>query len=155
RSASAWVEVHVIGDDARVAIERTGVARVEHRMTLKVAGGPLKSYDVRGIDADAVLDADGYAVPSRDAATNSLANATPITTEPLGPGKAGSAAAKDLPGIRIHFSDRGLGRGLFVVSFRYTTKLGERGGIKKQGALASVRWRGPVWEDGFESARAT
>jgi len=148
RPARAWVEAHVVGDDARVTIERSGVAHVEHRVTLKIAGGPLKSFDVRGIDRDAVLEPDGYAVPARDAATNSLAGATPLTTELLADDPR--AAAKP-PGVRIRFDDKGIGRGLFVVSFRYTS----HPAIRKQGALASIRWQGPIWEDGFESARAT
>ena len=78
--ALAWVDVHVAGDDVRVDVNKDGSARVEHKVTLRVSGGPLKSIDLKGIDADAVPEPDGYVVPARDAATNSLASASPVST---------------------------------------------------------------------------
>ena len=53
RPALAWVDAHVEGDDVRVTLDRGGEARVEHKITLKIAGGPLRSLDIRGVDADA------------------------------------------------------------------------------------------------------
>ena len=83
--AHAWVEVHVTGDDVRLTIDRNGLTRVEHRIALKIAGGPLASIEIRGVDGDAVPEPDGYIVPARDAASSSLASATPVQVEASAP----------------------------------------------------------------------
>ncbi len=155
RSAFAWVDVHVEADDVRVALERSGEARVEHKITLKIAGGPLRSFDIRGVDADAAPDPDGYVAPQREAARSSLASAVGAVAErmppDLKPRPDGSAAPTVL---RVRFdNDRGIGRGVYVLFVRYTTHLAAR--VPPGTSLARVAWHGPVWEDGFDSARVT
>jgi len=155
--ALAWVDVHVAGDDVRVDVNKDGSARVEHKLTLRVSGGPLKSIDLKGIDADAVPEPDGYVVPGRDAATNSLASAAPVTTEMLPPPSRPRDDGQPNPSaMRIRFdADKGLSRGVFVVFVRYRTELFRRGLVQRDGSMARLRWTGLVWEDGFDSARAT
>ena len=155
RSARAWVDVHVEADDVRITVEKAGEARVEHRITLKIAGGPLRSFDLRGVDADAAPEAEGYVVPQREAARASLASAVPAIAERLPletrPRPDGSPPPTVL---RVRFDrDKGLGRGVYVILVRYGTHLAVQrpGG----GALARLSWRSPVWEDGFDSARVT
>jgi hypothetical protein len=75
--ALAWVEVHVAGDEVRLLLDKEGTARVEHRVTLKVSGGPLRAFDIRGVDKDAVPDPDGYIAPLKQALQSSLASAVP------------------------------------------------------------------------------
>lgn len=155
RAARAWVEVHVEGDDVRVTVDRTGAARVEHKITLKIAGGPLRSLDLRGVDADAVPDPDGYVVPQRDAARGSLVTAQAVTTERMPadvkPTHDGSPAP---PVVRVRFDpDKGLGRGVYILLVRYTTQLGGR--VLVNGPFARITWRGLTWDDGFDSARVT
>lgn len=155
-SARAWVEAHVAADDIRVLSDRTGSARVEHRLTLKVSGGPLRALDIRGVDADAVPDPDGYAAPYREASSGSLAQAMPVSADVL---PADTRAAKEgetpLTTLRIRFdTDRGLKRGTYLILVRYKTELLSRGLIQLDGMTSKVTWRGPVWEDGIESARA-
>lgn len=155
RSARAWVDVNVEGDDVRLTYTPSGLVRVEHRITLKIAGGPLRAIDLRGVDRDAVPEADGYVVLQREAQANSLLSAIPIATE-LMPAEArpnddGSPA---LSVLKIRFqNDRGLGRGVYVILVRYTSKLANR--ITLDGSMARVAWRGPVWDDGLDSARVT
>jgi hypothetical protein len=162
--AWAWVEAHVIAHDARLSIDRTAVARVEHRFTLRITGGPLRSYDVRGVDLDALLDSDAYVVAARDAQTNSLASAIPVAADRVEPeaddpelSRLGGQRADKIPGVtvRLRFADRGLGRGLWVIVFRYKTDLGQRGLLRRDAGAAHLAWTGPVWDDGLESARAT
>ncbi|MRG96982.1 hypothetical protein [Polyangium spumosum] len=155
--ARAWVDVHVAGDDVRVDVNKDGSARVEHKITLRVSGGPLKSIDLKGIDADAVPEPDGYVVPARDAATNSLASASPVSTEMLPPpSRPREDGAPNPSAMRIRFdADKGLSRGVFVVFVRYRTELFRRGLVRRDGSMARLRWSGLVWEDGFDSARAT
>ncbi|MDI1482026.1 hypothetical protein [Polyangium sp. y55x31] len=156
-SALGWVDVHVAGDDVRVDVNKDGSARVEHKITLRVSGGPLKSIDLKGVDADAVPEPDGYVVPGRDAATNSLASAVPVTTEMLPPPSRPREDGQPSPSaMRIRFdADKGLSRGVFVVFVRYRTELFRRGLVQRDGSMARLRWTGLAWEDGFDSARAT
>jgi hypothetical protein len=155
RPALAWVDVNVEADDVRISLDRNGDARVEHRISLRIAGGPLRSIDLRGVDADAAPEPEGYVVPQKEAARGSLASALGVSAERLPPDLKprpdGSAAPTVL---RVRFdNDRGLGRGVYVLLVRYTTRLGGR--ITPAGALARVVWRGPVFDDGFDSARVT
>ncbi len=155
RNALAWVDVHVEGDDVRVAVEKSGEARVEHKITLKIAGGPLRSFDLRGVDADAAPDPEGYVVPQREAARGSLASAVAAPAERLPleskPRPDGSPAPTVL---RVRFDrDKGLGRGVYVLFVRYGTHIAQR--VSPGSPLARLEWQGPVWEDGFDSARVT
>jgi hypothetical protein len=155
RAAHAWVDVTIEGDDVRVAVDKGGDARVEHKITLKIAGGPLRSLDLKGVDADAVPDPDGYVVPQREAARGSLASAQGVAAERVpDDGKLRDDGSPSLPVMRIRFDpDCGLGRGVYVLLVRYTTKLGSR--IVVNGAFSRITWRGVVWESGFDSARVT
>lgn len=155
RSARAWVDVNVEGDDVRLTVAPSGQVRVEHRITLKIAGGPLRAIDLRGVDRDAVPEADGYVVPQREARSSSLASAIPIAAELMAPGnKPEEDGSPALPVMKIRFqNDRGLGRGVYVILVRYTSSLASR--ITLDGAMARVSWRGPIWDDGLDSARVT
>jgi hypothetical protein len=155
RPAQAWVDVHVEGDDVRVSVEPSGKARVEHRLTLKIAGGPLRAFDVRGVEGDAAPEPEGYVAPLKEASRGSLASATPVTMETVPANNtAGPDGAPSLPALRVRFqNDRGLGRGVYLLVLRYRTDLSDR--IRLDGAMAKVSWRGPVWEDGLASARVT
>ncbi|MEP7124074.1 MAG: hypothetical protein ABJE95_24315 [Byssovorax sp.] len=155
RSARAWVDVNVEGDDVRLTIAPTGQVRVEHRITLKIAGGPLRAIDLRGVDRDATPETDGYVVPQREAQSSSLASAIPIAAELMPPGnKAEDDGSPPLAVMKIRFqNDRGLGRGVYVILVRYTSSLANR--VTLDGAMARVSWRGPIWDDGLDSARVT
>ena len=56
--ALAWVEWHHLGDNVRLTLGADGKAVVETTSRYDVVRGPIKSFDVLGIDADARLDAD-------------------------------------------------------------------------------------------------
>jgi hypothetical protein len=155
RAALAWVEAHVEGDDVRVTLERTGDARVEHKITLKVAGGPLRSLDLRGVDPDASPEPDGYVVTQKEAARGSLGSATGVTAERLPLETKPRADGSPAPTVlRVRFDhDKGLGRGIYVLVVRYTTHGGAR--VTPDGSLSRIEWRGVSWEDGFDTARLT
>jgi len=157
RSALAWVDARVAGDDVRVDVEKDGSARVEHKVTLRISGGPLRSLDLRGVDPDAVPETDGYVVPGRDAASGSLAQAEPVSIEMMPPSsRTQDDGTKEPHVMRVRFdADKGLSRGVFVVFVRYKTELFRRGLIRRDGSMAQLRWSGLSWNDGFDSARAT
>ncbi|XXX74291.1 hypothetical protein WMF30_42265 [Sorangium sp. So ce134] len=154
--ARAWVEVHVAGDDARLAIDRAGAATVEHKVTLKISGGPLRALDIQGVDPDAELDPGSYAVPLKAAEASSLASATPVALELLPPDlRPREDGTRRPPALRARFDGRGLSRGVFVLFFRYRTDLMKRGLIQQDGPSARIAWTGPLWDDGYDSARLT
>ncbi|WP_437631431.1 hypothetical protein [Sorangium sp. So ce854] len=154
--ARAWVEVHVAGDDVRLAIDRAGTARVEHKVTLKISGGPLRALDIRGVDPDAELDQGSYAAPFKAAQAGSLTDATPVAIELLPPdARPREDGARRTASLRARFDGKGLSRGVFVLFFRYRTDLMKRGLIQQDGASTRVTWIGPLWDDGYDSARLT
>ncbi len=157
RPALAWVDARVAGDDVRIDVSKDGSARVEHKITLCISGGPLRALDLKGVDADAVPEPDGYVVPGKDAASGSLAQAEPVTIEMMPPpSRAGDDGAPEPSTMRVRFdADKGLSRGVFVVFLRYRTELFRRGLIRRDGSMAQLRWSGLSWNDGFDSARAT
>lgn len=153
-SAAWWVEVAVTRDDVRVQIAPSGEAEVQHRIRLDVAGGPLYRFEIRGVDPDAVLVADAYAVPASEAAKNSLASAVPVAAE-LRKGEPTEDGAPE-PYIELKIDEgNGIPRGAWLLQIRYRTHLAKRGLITPDGALTRVEWTGARWEDGLDATRAT
>jgi len=154
RSArAAWIENHVLGDEVVVTVDAAGKALVEHSMTLKTNGNVrLKSYRLTGIDKDAEPQPNCYAIPARDAHASSLQSAVPISLEVVRP-----ADGEDgLTALDLKIDDRkGLRRGTYVFVIRYRTDLLARDMIVRDGAMVRLEWVGPVFDDGFDSARVT
>lgn len=168
RPARAWIENHVLSDDVRIEVEASGKALVEHRVTLKTTGSErLRKLTIRSVDRDAIPASNSYVVPARDALSNSLDSATPLSLRLVLPKpkrrhrSAGSRSDPsvdegDPPPAELEVSvdsDRGLRRGTYVFVVRYRTDLRARGLLQRDGAMVEVRWTGPEWEDGFDNAR--
>lgn len=156
RTAGAWVETHVVADDVRITLERDAPARVEHRITVRIAGGPLRTLDLRGVDGDAEPEAEAFVVTERDASLKSLASAREVTAELIPPDNKPTRDGGPSPSVlRLRLGEKGIGRGTYVVQVRYRTRLAERGFVTHDGNVARVRWQGVQWDDGFDSARIT
>ncbi len=151
--ALAWVEVHVLGDDATVRLDTQGKAEIEHRVTFRVGGGPLDSLDIPGVDGDAVPGNDAYVVNERDGRLGTLRGAIPVSATVIAPKKSGAGNPVEPTTLRVSFAPEGLTRGTYVLVLRYTTDLAARGLVKREGSLVRVAWNGPIWPDGYESAR--
>lgn len=163
--ASAWIENHVHGDEVRIEVDAAGKALVEHRITLKTTGSVrLQSYTIKGVDRDAVVEDNSYVIPARDALSNSLDSATPLTMElrhpeqskPRGTFAEGAPVEQALLPAELVVqvqSERGLRRGSYVLVVRYRTDLRARGLLERDGAMVTVRWTSPIWDDGFDNAR--
>ncbi|HEY4120020.1 MAG TPA: hypothetical protein VGM56_19280, partial [Byssovorax sp.] len=155
REARAWVEAHVEQDDARVTLEPDGSAHVEHTITLKIAGGPLRTLDLRGVDDDAAPDAEAVVMAEKEGHGAKVAG--PAAVELMPPDKLDPAKA-DAPVVgrtlRLRFAERGLSRGLYKLRVRYATSFAAR--IERTGRSARVRFRGLAWaDDGLDNARVT
>lgn len=138
--AQAWVETSVQADTVDLELDRQGQATVRHELLLRVRGGPLRSFELPGVDNDA----------------KPLAEATVVAS-------AGGSSAEPLPLIVQRRDDgtlaleidhaRGLRRGSYLFRFGYRTDLLGRELIRVHGGRAEVRWIGPRFPQGIESAK--
>ena len=143
-------------DLVRILLDREGPARVEHRITVRIAGGPLKALDLRGVDGDAEPETGAFLVNEHDASIKSLASAREITAELIPPDNKPTKDGSPSPSIlRLRLGEKGIGRGTYVIQVRYKTRLAERGFVTYDGGGAHVKWKGVVWDDPFDSARVT
>ncbi len=155
RRVSAWVDLKVSNDDIKVTVEPSGKAIVEHRVTLLVSGGPLKSVLIKGIDADAEVDPNGYVIAEK-VATKGLADALHITPVKQFAKNPNPGADPERTDLKIELNDGvGLKRGAWILVVRYTTDLVASGSLVEDGAGFLMKWRGPAWDDGLDATKAT
>ncbi len=141
RTAQAWVETSTQSHLTTLDIEKNGNAVVAHEIILKVRGGPLRSYELDGIDSDAELLPDASVSPAESGRAGSQ-------VYPLLLDKREDNTLK----MEVD-SPKGLSRGTFVFKLRYKTKLLERHMIRAVGSDVEVRWVAPRAPDGIDSAR--
>ncbi len=141
-SAQAWVETEVRSHVATIDIDRAGQAVVTQDLTLGVRGGPLPGIDLAGVD----LDAEPLPEPTVSAVSGTRAQLapTPLLIE-----------KRDDGTLRIEIDrDKGLRTGVYLFHFQYRTNLLKRDLIRREGNEAEVRWVGPRFNQGIDSARA-
>lgn len=158
RDAFAWVELHVARDDVRLSVSPDGSARVEHKILLLVSGGPLKSFTVRGVDADALLEDGAFIAPEKaltgaskeEAQTKGdFAAAVPLAVKRISDPSTRTDLEVTIDG------GAGVSRGRYVAVLRYRTNLLAAGNLRTEGATSTIDWIGPSWEDGIETSRVT
>jgi len=139
--AQAWVETEVRSHVATVDVDRAGKALVTQDLTLAVRGGPLPGFELSGVDLDAE--------PLPDASVSSAANSkAQLTATPLLLDK------RDDGTLRIEVDrEKGLRTGVYSFHFQYRTDLLKRDLIRREGNEVEVRWVGPRFEQGIDSAR--
>src|SRR6478752_4592277 len=139
--AQAWVESEVRSHVATVEVDRTGKALVTEDLTLAVRGGPLPGFELRGVDLDAE-PLPGASVSSVASSRAQLA-ATPLLLDKHDDGT-----------LRIEVDrEKGLRTGVYSFHFQYRTDLLRRDLIRREGNEVEVRWVGPRFEQGIDSAR--
>jgi len=140
-SAKAWVESDVRSHVATVEVDRAGKALVTEDLTLAVRGGPLPGFELSGVDLDAE--------PLPGASVSSVAGSrAQLATTPLLLDK------RDDGTLRIEIDrEKGLRTGVYSFHFQYRTNLLSRDLIRREGNEAEVRWIGPRFEQGIDSAR--
>lgn len=141
-TARAWIETRILGDDVRVEVDPSGMAVVEHAITMRVRGGPLRHFDLVGADRDAV--------PLDEAQVVSTRAGSPEAPIPL------SVSERPDGALRVNIEHpRGLRRGTYLFRFRYRTNLLATGALERDGALLRLDWAGPIWPDGVGNVRTT
>jgi hypothetical protein len=139
----AWVETHVIADDIRVDIERSGSAVVDHAITMRIQGGPLRSFDLAAAENDITPLGDSTVISAQTEGLLGIAIPLGITARPDG-------------ALRVNIeSPRGLSRGIFLFHVRYRKNLLAGDSIRREGAMLRIRFNGPAWQEGLDNARCT
>jgi hypothetical protein len=139
--ARAWTETTVKSDLATVDLERSGGATVAHEIVLNVRGSPLSSFELDGVSADAEPLGDGFVAPKASGSAGS-------STTPLLLSKGDDGV------LRIEIDGKkGLSQGSYLLKFSYRTNLLREDKIELRGAWVEVRWLGPRFQDGLDSAR--
>jgi hypothetical protein len=139
----AWVETHVIADDIRVDVERSGAAVIDHGITMRIQGGPLRSFDLAVADGDVTPLGDSTVISAQTEGLLGLPIPLGITPRPDG-------------ALRVNIeSPRGISRGVFLFHVRYRKNLLTGESIRREGALLRVRFTGPAWQEGLDNARCT
>jgi hypothetical protein len=141
RSAHAWVESEVRSQVATVDVDRAGLAVVTEDLTLGVRGGPLPGFELNGVDLDAEPMPD--ATVSSVSGTKANVPLTPLLLD-----------KRDDGTLRIEVDrDKGLRTGVYLFHFQYRTNLLKRDLIRREGSDVEVRWIGPRFTQGIDSAR--
>ena len=139
--AQAWVEKTVESDVVTLDVARDGTAVVSHEIVMKVRGGPLKGFDLAGVDSDA----------------------HPMPDASVSPAESGSRGTSPIPllldkrdddSLRVEIdNDKGIKRGSYLFKLGYRTNLLARHLIEPAGARIHITWVGPRFDDGINSAR--
>jgi len=140
--AAAWAETHLVSHDIRIEVERSGQAVIDHAMSLRIRGGPLRSFDLLGADKDAAPLPDSTVISAK--AEGPLVLPVPLEVAPRPDGAL--RVNIDLP--------RGLSHGTFLFHVRYRKNL-LADGIRRDGAMLRIRWAGPTWPEGVDNERCT
>jgi hypothetical protein len=137
--ASAYYEeAHVVGDDVKLTVDASGLARVVHEVTWQVLAGQFHTLDLPGVDA-------------------------PLTPEPEATltgedGRIVEAAfgRRDDHTLRVAFSEpKGIRHGHYKIRLAYRVNLVETHAMVRDGAMWRLSWPGVAWPDGYDSARVT
>ena len=140
--ARAWVETRLVNDEITVEIDPAAFAVVAHRITMRVHGGPLKSFDLASADKDVTPLESSVVALGADGSTS--------------PGVPLEIVARATGGLRINVSaPRGLSRGTFVFHVRYRRALVAGEDVRRDGAMLRVRWTGASWVEGRDNVRCT
>jgi hypothetical protein len=138
---AAWVETRPTAYSATVDVERNGAATVSQELGIRLRGGPLSELSLAGVDSDA----------------EPLPDATVICTDDQKFGTVPLSVTREPDGsLKLTVErERGLRTGSYVFRFSYRTQLQKRDLIRRTGSHVELRWVGPRFEDGLDSARVT
>jgi hypothetical protein len=133
--AHAWQEAHEASDDVRVHVDTNGKARVEHKVGYRIVRGPLKSFDLVGVEKGATVEPN-VTVAADDGRTLDA-----------------HAAMHDERTLRVSIDEpRALMRGTFTFTVRYEVDLVAGQELSRDGSVWRLAWSAPIATDGFDGA---
>lgn len=136
RPAGAWQESHEATDDVRVQVDPDGTAHFEHALSYRVVRGPLRSFDVEGVEKNAVPDKEVVirAPDGRELTAQCEMHADRV--------------------LRITVDEpRSVMHGTFVFHVKYSVDLVAAQELVRDGAMWRLSWKAPVATEGFDGAR--
>jgi hypothetical protein len=141
--AMAWVEQTVLAHDARVVLMRSGTARVQHTVKIRVKGGPLRTFDIHIADRDVTLSGEPTLVLTGGAMDARMPVPVAVEQRPDGP-------------LRVDIDQgNGVRRGVYDLVVTYDVDLLKQNGVTRDGSLLLLSWIGPRWDDGIDNMRTT
>ncbi len=140
-AAQAWVETELLGAESRVEIHRDGTAHVQHKVSFRVRGGPLRFLDLSISDRQISVSGTASLATAGDAATPMMPVPVAIDQTPDGD-------------VRVEIDEkRGVRKGVYNLEFGYDVDLLQAGGITRDGSMLKVTWMGPKWQDGIDNVK--
>ena len=138
---AVWVETRATAHAASIDLERNGTATISQELGIRLRGGPLTELTLAGVDSDA----------------EPLPDATVICTDDQKFGTVPLSVSREPDGtLKLTVErERGLRTGSYVFRFSYRSDLRKRELIRRVGSHVELRWVGPRFEDGLDSARVT
>jgi hypothetical protein len=134
--ARAWVESHQTGDDVRIEVGPDGVATIEHTIPYRIRRGPLRSFELTGVESGVVPEPIGTI--TSESGDELGASVTMLTDHVL-------RVSADEP--------RKLLRGDFTFHVRYKVDLVAAKELTRDGSLWRLAWTAPSATDGFDGAK--
>ena len=140
RPAHAYYEEsHVTADDARITVDSSGTARIEHSLTWRVVAGQPHSFDLVGTEPSA--QADVTATIESDDGRTLTAIVAPV-------GGRGLRVTMAEPKA-IHHGQQ------YRVKLAYTVDLAAAGELLRDGSMYRLVWKAPLPSEGYESPKVT
>jgi len=141
--AFAWVEMHVTSYEARIEVSRQGTAKVDNIVSLRVGGGPLRTFDVKIADRNVTLPEEASLVNARDGAGS--AQPVPVRLEQRPDGD-----------VRVDIDGKkGVGRGVYELRFAYEIDLLRNELVAPDGSMLKLVWTSPKFDDGVDNMKVT
>jgi len=142
--AHAWIDTTIASVDTKVEVSPDGAAVVDNTLTLRIKGGPFRSFDIPGFDADAVPEGEATATPVNPKDGSEAGPAVPVLRQLLPDGS-----------LRLSASEPSIAKGTFVFRFRHRTAQIKTSGLERDGAMVRVRYQSPKWPGALDSAKCT
>jgi len=140
-AARAWVETELLSAESRVEIHRDGTAHVQHKVSFRVRGGPLRFLDLSISDRQISVSGTASLATAGDAATPMMPVPVSIDQKPDGD-------------VRVEIDEkRGVRKGVYNLDFGYDVDLLQAGGLTRDGSMLKVTWMGPKWQDGIDNVK--
>jgi len=126
-------------------VDKEGKAIVDHTITLRVRGAPLRFFDMQGVDSDAAPlgEATVTQLNEKDTAAQSV-SAVDVAVR-------GGGVLRVTPVALT----KGLGRGSHQIHLRYQTDLRTSGHLTRNGSRVRTEWLGPTWPNGIDNVTCT
>jgi hypothetical protein len=145
--AHAWQEAHEVTDEVKVLVDPDGTAHFDHAIAYRVVRGPLRAFDVIGVEKSAVPDKDVLVTAPDGRELTAQAEMHDPSENAVGVHQGVLRVTVDEP--------RALMRGTFVFHVKYKVDLVAAQELVRDGAMWRLAWAAPVANEGFDGGRFT